>query len=158
MAHCRVTQDLLIYWVKWAARRRKSQDWLEVEGGELMGIDVDMNDTPDVVQTLAPVAAFAKGKTRIRNVRNLRYKETDRITAIVNELKKVGVEASEFEDGIEIIPSPPHSADISTYNDHRMAMSFSLLGLRIKGIRIKNPECVEKTFPDFFERLEKLYH
>jgi 3-phosphoshikimate 1-carboxyvinyltransferase (EC 2.5.1.19) len=143
---------------KMGCRATKSKDWLEVEGGKLRGIDVDMNDTPDVVQTLAPVAAFAEGKTRIRNVRNLRYKETDRITAIVNELKKVGVEATEFEDGIEIIPSPPHSADISTYNDHRMAMSFSLLGLRTKGIRIKNPECVEKTFPDFFERLEKLYH
>ena len=143
---------------KMGCRATKSKDWLEVEGGKLRGIDVDMNDTPDVVQTLASVAAFAEGKTRIRNVRNLRYKETDRITAIVNELKKVGVEATEFEDGIEIIPSPPHSADISTYNDHRMAMSFSLLGLRTKGIRIKNPECVEKTFPDFFERLEKLYH
>ena len=137
---------------------KKSSDWLEVEGGELSGIDIDMNDTPDVVQTLAPVAAFAKGNTRIRNVKNLRYKETDRITAVVNELKKVGVEAREFEDGIEIIPSPPHSADISTYNDHRMAMSFALFGLRTKGIKIKNPECVEKTFPDYFERLEKLYH
>ena len=122
---------------KMGCRATKSKDWLEVEGGKLRGIDVDMNDTPDVVQTLAPVAAFAEGKTRIRNVKNLRYKETDRITAIVNELKKVGVEATEFEDGIEIIPSPPHSADISTYNDHRMAMSFSLLGLRIKGIRDK---------------------
>ncbi len=142
---------------KMGCRTSKSQDWLEVEGGELRGIDVDMNDTPDVVQTLAPVAVFAKGKTRIRNVKNLRYKETDRITAIINELKRVGVEAIEFEDGIEIIPSPPHSADISTYNDHRMAMSFALLGLRTKGIRIKNPECVEKTFPDYFERLEKLY-
>ena len=143
---------------KMGCRTMKSHDWLEVEGGELRGIDVDMNDTPDVVQTLAPVAAFAKGKTRIRNVKNLRYKETDRITAVVNELKKVGVEAREFEDGIEIVPSPPHSAEISTYNDHRMAMSFALLGLRTKGIKIKNPECVEKTFPDYFERLEKLYH
>ncbi|MDP6924310.1 MAG: 3-phosphoshikimate 1-carboxyvinyltransferase [Candidatus Scalindua sp.] len=143
---------------KMGCRTKKSHDWLEVEGGELRGIDVDMNDTPDVVQTLAPVAAFAKGNTRIRNVKNLRYKETDRITAVVNELKKVGVEAREFEDGIEIIPSPPHSADISTYNDHRMAMSFALFGLRTKGIKIKNPECVEKTFPDYFERLEKLYH
>ncbi len=142
---------------KMGCRTIKSRDWLEVEGGELRGVDLDMNDTPDVVQTLAPVAVFAKGKTRIRNVKNLRYKETDRITAIVNELKKVGVEAKEFEDGIEIVPSLPHSADISTYNDHRMAMSFALLGLRTKGIKIKNPECVEKTFPDYFERLGKLY-
>jgi len=136
---------------------RKSSDWLEVEGGTLKGVDVDMNDTPDVVQTLASVAVFAEGNTRIRNIRNLRYKETDRITAIVNELKKVGVEVREFEDGLEINPSPPHSAEISTYNDHRMAMSFALIGLRTKGIKIKNPECVEKTFPDFFERLQQLY-
>ena len=135
---------------------KKSSDWLEVEGGALRGVDVDMNDTPDVVQTLASVAVFAEGNTRIRNVSNLRYKETDRITAIVNELKKVGVEVKEFDDGIEIIPSPPHSAEISTYNDHRMAMSFALLGLRVEGIKIKNPECVEKTFPDFFERLQQL--
>src|SRR3989338_6653859 len=96
---------------------RKSQDWLEVEGGELRGVDVDMNDTTDVVQTLVSVAVFAKGKMRIRNVKNLRYKETDRITAIVSELKRVGVEVTEFEDGLEINPSPPHSAEISTYND-----------------------------------------
>jgi len=135
---------------------KKSSDWLEVEGGALRGVDVDMNDTPDVVQTLASVAVFAEGNTRIRNVRNLRYKETDRITAIVNELKKVGVGVKEFEDGIEIIPSPPHSAEISTYNDHRMAMSFALIGLRVQGIKIKNPGCVDKTFPDFFERLRTL--
>ncbi|MGR3303376.1 MAG: 3-phosphoshikimate 1-carboxyvinyltransferase [Candidatus Scalindua sp.] len=135
---------------------RKSSDWLEVEGGVLRGVDVDMNDTPDVVQTLASVAVFAEGNTRIRNVSNLRYKETDRITAIVNELKKVGVEVTEFDDGIEIIPSPPHSAEISTYDDHRMAMSFALIGLRVEGIKIENPECVEKTFPDFFERLQQL--
>ena len=135
---------------------RKSSDWLEVEGGALRGVDVDMSDTPDVVQTLASVAVFAEGNTRIRNVRNLRYKETDRITAIVNELKEVGVEVREFEDGLEINPSPPHSAEISTYNDHRMAMSFALIGLRVKGIKIKDPECVEKTFPDFFERLQQL--
>ena len=135
---------------------RKSSDWLEVEGGALRGVDVDMNDTPDVVQTLASVAVFAEGNTRIRNVSNLRYKETDRITAIVNELKNVGVEVKEFDDGIEVIPSPPHSAEISTYNDHRMAMSFAILGLRVEGIKIKNHECVEKTFPDFFERLQQL--
>ncbi|ODS32449.1 MAG: 3-phosphoshikimate 1-carboxyvinyltransferase [Candidatus Scalindua rubra] len=137
---------------------KKTNNWLEVVGGRLRGVDVDMNDTPDVVQTLAVVAVFAVGKTRIRNVRNLRYKETDRIAAIVNELKKTGVKVREYEDGLEIEPAFPHSAEISTYNDHRMAMSFALIGLRTKGIKIKNPECVYKTFPDFFERLEKLYH
>ncbi len=138
---------------------RKAKDWLEVEGGKLKGIDIDMNNTPDVVQTLVAVAVFAEGKTRIRNVKNLRYKETDRISALVNELKRIGVKVREYEDGLEIEPSTtPHSAEISTYNDHRMAMSFALIGLRIKGIKIKNPECVHKTFPDFFERLEKLYN
>ncbi|MHC4182925.1 MAG: 3-phosphoshikimate 1-carboxyvinyltransferase [Planctomycetota bacterium] len=137
---------------------RKAKDWLEVEGGKLKGIDIDMNNTPDVVQTLVAVAVFAEGKTRIRNVKNLRYKETDRISALVNELKRIGVKVREYEDGLEIEPSTaPHSAEISTYNDHRMAMSFALIGLRIRGIKIKNPECVDKTFPDFFERLEKLY-
>jgi 3-phosphoshikimate 1-carboxyvinyltransferase len=137
---------------------RKAKGWLEVEGGNLKGIDIDMNDTPDVVQTLAAVAVFAEGTTRIRNVKNLRYKETDRISALVNELKRIGVKVKEYEDGLDIEPSTtPHSAEISTYNDHRMAMSFALIGLRIRGIKIKNPECVYKTFPDFFERLEKLY-
>ena len=135
---------------------KKNDNWLEVEGGKLKGIDVDMNDTPDVVQTLAAVAVFAEGKTRIRNVHNLRYKETDRISAIVNEMKKVGVNVKEYEDGLEIEPAVPHTAEISTYNDHRMAMSFALIGLRTEGIKIKNPECVNKTFPDFFERLDKL--
>ncbi len=141
---------------KMGCRTRKSSNWLEVEGGELVGIDVDMVDTPDVVQTLAPVAEFASRMTRIRNVRNLRYKETDRISAIVNELKKVGVGVKEYEDGLEIHPAPPHAAQISTYNDHRMAMSFAILGLRTKGIKIENPQCVDKTFPDFFEILKKL--
>lgn len=137
---------------------RKNGDWLEVEGGKLKGIDIDMNDTPDVVQTLVAVAVFAEGKTRIKNVKNLRYKETDRINALVNELEKIGVKVKEYEDGLEIEPVAPHSAEISTYNDHRMAMSFALIGLRTRGIKIKNPECVDKTFPDFFERLGKTYH
>lgn len=138
---------------------RKAKGWLEVEGADLKGIDIDMNDTPDVVQTLAAVAVFAEGTTRIRNIKNLRYKETDRISALVNELRRIGVKVKEYEDGLDIEPSTTlHSAEISTYNDHRMAMSFALIGLRIKGIKIKNPECVYKTFPDFFERLEKLYN
>lgn len=137
---------------------RKGKDWLEVEGGKLEGIDVDMNIMPDVVQTLVAVSVFAEGKTCIRNVRNLRYKETDRISALVNELKKIGVNAKEYEDGLEVGPAVPHSAEISTYNDHRMAMSLALIGLRTEGIKINNPECVNKTFPDFFEKLEKLYN
>lgn len=131
-------------------------NWIEVQGDTLHGVDVDMGDMPDVVQTLAAVSVFARGKTRVRNVKNMRIKETDRIAAVVNELRKMGISAVEYEDGFEIEPSPPRPAEIETYDDHRMAMSFALIGLRSKGISIKNPECVSKTFPDYFQRLEAL--
>ncbi|MFN3531585.1 MAG: 3-phosphoshikimate 1-carboxyvinyltransferase [Candidatus Brocadia sp.] len=131
-------------------------NWIEVQGNTLHGVDVDMGDMPDVVQTLAAVAVFAHGKTRVRNVKNMRIKETDRIAAVVNELRRMGISAVEYEDGFEIEPSPPRPAEIETYDDHRMAMSFALIGLRSKGISIKNPECVSKTFPDYFQRLEAL--
>ncbi len=131
-------------------------NWIEVQGDSLHGIDVDMGDMPDVVQTLAAVAVFARGKTRVRNVKNMRIKETDRIAAVVNELRRMGISAVEYEDGFEIEPSPPRPAEIETYDDHRMAMSFALIGLRANGIKIKHPECVSKTFPDYFQRLEAL--
>lgn len=131
-------------------------NWIEVQGGELRGVDIDMGDMPDVVQTLAAVSVFAQGKTRVRNVKNMRIKETDRIAAVVNELRRMGITAVEYEDGFEIAPSPPRAAEIETYDDHRMAMSFALIGLRSDGIAIKNPECVAKTFPDYFQRLEAL--
>lgn len=131
-------------------------NWIEVQGDILRGVDVDMCDMPDVVQTLAAVAVFARGKTRVRNVKNMRIKETDRIAAVVNELRRMGISAVEYEDGFEIEPSLPRPAEIETYDDHRMAMSFALIGLRSKGISIKNPECVSKTFPDYFQRLEAL--
>lgn len=131
-------------------------NWIEVQGGPLRGIDIDMGDMPDVVQTLAAVAVFAQGRTRVRNVKNMRIKETDRIAAVVNELRRMGISAVEYEDGFEIEPSLPRPAEIETYDDHRMAMSFALIGLRSHGIRIKNPECVAKTFPDYFQRLEAL--
>jgi 3-phosphoshikimate 1-carboxyvinyltransferase len=131
-------------------------NWIEVQGDSLHGIDVDMGDMPDVVQTLAAVAVFARGKTRVRNVKNMRIKETDRIAAVVNELRRMGISAVEYEDGFEIEPSTPRPAEIETYDDHRMAMSFALIGLRANGITIKHPECVSKTFPDYFQRLEAL--
>lgn len=131
-------------------------DWIEVQGDTLHGVDVDMGDMPDVVQTLASVAVFARGKTRVRNVKNMRIKETDRISAVVNELRRMGISAVEYEDGFEIEPSLPKPAEIETYDDHRMAMSFALIGLRAQGISIKHPECVSKTFPDYFRRLEEL--
>lgn len=131
-------------------------NWVEVQGNNLRGVDVDMGDMPDVVQTLAAVAVFADGKTRVRNVKNMRIKETDRIAAVVNELRRMGISTVEYEDGFEIEPAPPKPAEIETYDDHRMAMSFALVGLRANGISIKQPECVSKTFPDYFQRLEAL--
>lgn len=131
-------------------------NWIEVRGNTLQGVDVDMGDMPDVVQTLAAVAVFARGKTQVRNVKNMRIKETDRIAAVVHELRRMGIAVVEYEDGFEIDPSPPRPAEIETYDDHRMAMSFALIGLRSNGIFIKNPECVSKTFPDYFQRLESL--
>lgn len=137
-------------------RVRRGADYIEVCSGELKGIDIDMSDMPDVAQTLAAVAVFANGKTRVRNVGNLRIKETDRISAVTNELRKIGVRCVEYDDGFEIEPSAVRPAEIETYDDHRMAMSFSLIGLRVKGMKIIDPGCVTKTFPGFFEKLASL--
>jgi 3-phosphoshikimate 1-carboxyvinyltransferase len=125
-------------------------------GGSLHGIDVDMNDISDTVMTLAVVACFAEGPTTIRNVAHIRHKETDRLAALAAELRRVGAEVEEFADGLTITPRPLHGAAIETYNDHRMAMSMALIGLRVPGIVIKNPGCVAKTYPHFFTDLERL--
>jgi 3-phosphoshikimate 1-carboxyvinyltransferase len=118
---------------------------------ELVGMDIDMSDIPDTAQTLAAVAPFAISPTRIRGIGSARVKETDRISAVCAELRKIGVGVYEHEDGMTIFPcSQFNPAVINTYNDHRMAMAFSLIGLRVPGISIDNPGCVSKTFPDFF--------
>jgi 3-phosphoshikimate 1-carboxyvinyltransferase len=129
---------------------------LVVRGGPLRGIDVDMNDISDTVMTLAAVACFAEGPTTIRNVAHIRHKETDRLAALAAELRRVGAEVEEFDEGLTITPRPLHGAEIETYNDHRMAMSMALIGLRVPGIVIKNPGCVAKTYPRFFTDLERL--
>jgi 3-phosphoshikimate 1-carboxyvinyltransferase len=129
---------------------------ITVHGGPLHGIDIDMNDISDTVMTLGAVACFAEGPTTIRNVAHIRHKETDRLTALATELRRVGAGVEEFADGLRIIPAPLHGAVIQTYNDHRMAMSMALIGLRIPGIVIDNPACVAKTYPRFFEDLELL--
>jgi 3-phosphoshikimate 1-carboxyvinyltransferase len=116
-----------------------------------------MNRLPDGVMTLAVLASVATGVTRIVNVANLRIKESDRLAALVTELRRVGIEAEELPDGLSIQGGKPHGADIETYADHRMAMSFAILGARIPGIRIGAPECVSKSYPAFFEQLETLY-
>jgi len=126
-------------------------------GHRLRGIDVDLSDMPDTVQTLAVVALFAEGSTTIRNVANLRVKETDRLAALRNELTKLGATVEPLPDGLRIEPPAQiRPAAIDTYDDHRMAMSFALAGLHIPGIVINDPDCCGKTFPDFFERFEHM--
>jgi len=132
------------------------KDSITIVGDELRGIDVDMNFMPDAVQTLAVVALFAKGETTIKNIANLRIKETDRIAALATELKKLGAKVEEGNDNLTIIPREYNGCSIDTYDDHRMAMSFALAGLKIDGVKINNPECVSKSFPTFWEVFEGL--
>jgi len=121
---------------------------------KLHGIDIDMNHIPDMVQTLAVVALFANGQTTIRNVWNLRVKETDRLAALENELKKLGADVQTGRDWIAITPPPQITpASIATYDDHRMAMAFAVAGLRAEGVRIEDPRCTAKTYPSFFDDL-----
>lgn len=132
------------------------QDSVTVVGGPLRGIDVDMNAISDTVQTLAAVALFADGPTRVRGVAHNRYKETDRIGDLATELRKVGAAVEEHKDGLTIVPQPLQAAEINTYHDHRMAMSLALIGLRVPGIVILNPACTEKTYPEYFADLFRL--
>jgi 3-phosphoshikimate 1-carboxyvinyltransferase len=127
-----------------------------VHGAPMHGIDVDMNDISDTVMTLAAVACFAEGPTTIRNVAHIRHKETDRLAALATELRRLGAGVDEFADGLTITPKPLHGAEVETYNDHRMAMSLALIGLRVPGVVIKDPGCVAKTYPGFFRDLEAL--
>jgi 3-phosphoshikimate 1-carboxyvinyltransferase len=124
---------------------------------ELRGLDVDMRDIPDTAQTLAAIAPFASTPTRIRGIASARVKETDRVHATCTELARLGVHVDEHEDGMTIYPCDElHPATVQTYNDHRMAMAFSLIGLRVPGIAIENPGCVSKTFPSYFDVLNSL--
>ncbi len=123
----------------------------------IVGVDVDMRDIPDTAQTLAAIAPFADSPTRIRGIASARVKETDRVSATCAELKRLGVQVEEHEDGMTIYPCQTFKpSNVQTYNDHRMAMAFSLIGLRFDGVTIENPSCVSKTFPNFFEVLETL--
>ncbi|MEB2346688.1 MAG: 3-phosphoshikimate 1-carboxyvinyltransferase [Deltaproteobacteria bacterium] len=124
--------------------------------GPLRAVDADMNELPDAVLALAVVALFAEGTTRIRNVANLRIKETDRLAALEAELAKLGARATAGPDWLTIEPGPLHGAAIDTYDDHRMAMSFALAGLRVPGVVIRDPGCVAKTWPDYFDALARL--
>ena len=122
--------------------------------GTFPGIDVDMRSYSDQAITLSAIAPFATSPTIIRGIGHIRLQESDRISGIVRELRRVGITCTETSDSITIYPGTPHGALIETYEDHRMAMGFSLLGLRTPGIRIHDPACCKKTFPDYFETLE----
>lgn len=136
----------------------RSKSAITVTGnGPLVGIDVDMNAISDTVMTLAAVALFADGPTRIRNIAHIRHKETDRIAALAAELRKLGAEVDEQPDGLMIFPpSTITPARIHTYDDHRMAMSFALVGLKAEGVTILDPGCVAKTYPGFWDDLGRL--
>lgn len=131
--------------------------FVEVSGPDtLRGVDVDLNDMSDTVQTLAAIAPFASSPVTIRNVEHIRWKETDRIRAVVTELRRLGGQVEEFPDGMKIFPGPLTPAAVETYDDHRMAMAFAVTGLRTPGVVICDPQCTSKTFPDFFERFLQL--
>lgn len=136
-----------------------SEEGIVVEGpadGKIKGIDIDMNDFSDQTMTLAAMAPFASEKVHISHIGHIRLQESDRIHAIVTELTRVGIHCEETEDSITVYPGKPHAALIETYEDHRMAMAFSLIGLKTEGIVIHNPMCCRKTFENYFELLTEL--
>jgi 3-phosphoshikimate 1-carboxyvinyltransferase len=135
---------------------KKDEDSIGLNGDLLRGIDVDCQDMPDIVPTLAVVALFARGRTRIRNVAHLRFKESDRIKSVATELRKLGGRIKELPDGLEIEESSLRGGTVETWNDHRLAMAFSIAGLRVPDIVIKDPAVVQKSFPDYFERLTQI--
>lgn len=140
------------------ARVSYGDDWIEAgAGASLSGVDLDLNHMPDAAMTLAITALFADSPTHIRNIANWRIKETDRLQAMATELSKVGAKVEKTDDSLKIWPQPKlRPAEIATYNDHRMAMSFSLAALGNATIRIQDPDCVRKTFPGYFEDFARL--
>jgi 3-phosphoshikimate 1-carboxyvinyltransferase len=132
------------------------EDSITVTGRKLRGVNVNMNAISDTVQTLGAVALFAEGTTTITGVAHARHKETDRLAALATELRKLGATVDEREDGLTIHPAELHGAEIATYNDHRMAMSLALVGLQVSGVRILDPGCTAKTYPEFFADLAQL--
>ncbi|MGB3635885.1 MAG: 3-phosphoshikimate 1-carboxyvinyltransferase [Rubrobacteraceae bacterium] len=132
-------------------------DFVEVQGPRrLRGIEVDMNEFSDTMMTLAAIAPFAEGPTTITNIEHTRHQETDRISAVATELNRLGIQVKESQSRIRIIPQPVKPGVVQTYDDHRMAMAFALVGLVSPGIEIKDPGCVTKTFPGYFQKLTEL--
>jgi len=132
-------------------------DAIDLTGpSRLGGVDADLNAISDTAPTLAAIAPFTSSPVHIRNVAHLRWQESDRLHAVATELTRLGGRVQELDDGLVIEPSTLHGGDVYTYDDHRIAMAFALVGLKVPGIRIQDPGCVAKTFPDYFERLEML--
>ncbi len=136
---------------------KRENDRVTVYGNGLSGIDVDMSQVPDMVPTLAAVALFARGKTTIRNVGHLRYKESDRLKAIAREWKRLGAYVEELPDGLLIFGGIPlHAAIVDAHDDHRIAMSLGVVGLKVPGVRIRGETCVKKSYPGFWEIWDRL--
>lgn len=149
---------LLDVFEKLGCKVSSGETWVEVTGGNLVTGDFtfDLKNMPDMVPTLAVLAAFREGQTVISNVAHLRIKESNRLAAIVAELSRVGIDARELPDGVVIQGGQMHPATIETYNDHRIAMCFGIAGLVVPGIEISDKKCVDKSFPSFWEELKKL--
>ncbi len=144
---------------KLGCRVTDGETWVEVSADQDLiegDMTFDMGDIPDMVPTAGVLAAYRKGRTRITNVAHLRIKESNRLAAMVEELNRIGIHASELPDGLMVEGGIPHGADISTYNDHRIAMSFAVAGLVTPGMVIADKKCVDKSFPGFWRELAKL--
>ena len=139
-------------------RVSRSAEGIALEGpdGPLRAVDADLNSIPDATLALAVVALFADGPSTLRNLGHLPIKESDRLRALETELSRLGARVEAGPDWLRVEPGPLHGARIDTYDDHRMAMSFALAGLRIAGVEIADPGCVAKTWPDYFDALERL--
>ncbi|MBN2365556.1 MAG: 3-phosphoshikimate 1-carboxyvinyltransferase, partial [Calditrichaeota bacterium] len=129
---------------------------VRISARRLNGIDTDMKDVPDIVPSAAVMALFAEGPSRLREVEHLRYKETDRLQALVENIERLGGIARIEGTNLSIVPAPLKGTCLPTFNDHRMAMSFALVGLRIPEVYIENPGCVVKSFPEFWSGLDRL--
>jgi len=134
----------------------RGEGFIEMAGGKLQGGTWDMSSMPDAVPTLAAVACFAGGRTVVTNVAHLRHKETDRLQALATELRRLGARVEETGDGLAIESGEMLGTTVETYDDHRMAMSLALVGLRVPGVRVRDPECVAKSYPGFFEDLKQI--
>ena len=134
----------------------RSDQGITIKGKQILPLSLDMEDCPDQVQTMAVLAAFAKGVTKISGVRSLRLKETERVQALKNELAKMGIKTEDTHDTLTIYGGDPHAATIDTYGDHRMAMAFAVAGTKLPRMKIHHPEVVNKTFPTFWDKLRSL--